>query len=445
LRFNKPATEGSHLMERSFASRAHATNFFLFLALSAKMMAQEPEVSTANRSAEVRYNIIDLGPVGPPPSGPFMISQNGLSGGSASAQDGTEHATLWLGKARLDLGSPGLGGLNSLGFGVNEAAWVVGGAQTTEANGEDFCGFNAFGFPPSNNACLPFYWHYGVMQPLLTLGGPNGYANMINDRGDIVGVAETSMQDAGCSVHRFNPVAWKNGQPNALTTPDLYGVAAYVNERGQVVGASGSCAPFNPNTLLYLNEERAMFWEANGRPHELPSLGGSGGIAGNHACNVNNLGEAIGHSELTNNTSFHATFWPTLNKVIDLGTLNSDDAGSLALGINDKGVIVGASLDAAFNPRPFIWQHNKLTDLNTLVIDSSGLYLLLAESINNRGEIVGFAATNEGEVHGFQAVPTYTDSDFAGPIPLPRPTPSDPARERLRRELARLHVGIPHK
>ncbi len=223
----------------------------------------------------------------------------------------------------------------------------------------------------------------------------------------------------------------------------MYGVAAYVNESGQVVGASGSCAPFNTNSFLYLNEDRAMFWESNGRPHELPSLGGAGGIAGNHACSVNNLGEAVGHSELTNNTTFHATFWPKVNKVVDLGTLEGD-YGSLALGINDSGIVVGASLDAAFNPRAFVWQQNTLTDLNTLVNENAGIYLLFAESINNRGEIVGFGATIAGEVHGFQAIPVDRDSDFdAGLNPLPRPTLSDPARERLRRELVRLHVGRP--
>lgn len=435
-------------MKHSIPSRVLATNLFLFLALSAKMMAQQTELSAESRSANVRYDIIDLGPVGPPPGQPFMISQNDLSIGSAAGQDGTEHATLWLGSARLDLGTPGLGGHNSMGFGVNESARAVGAAQTTDANGEDFCGFNAYGFPPSNTACLPFLWRYGVMHALPTLGGPNGYANMINDRGDIAGLAETSTQDADCSVHQFKPVIWKDGEPHVLTTPgDLYGVAAYINERGQVVGASGSCASFNPNTLLYLNEIHALLWETNGRPHELPSLGGSGGIAGNHACNVNNLGEAVGHSELTNNTTFHATLWPKVNHVVDLGTLDGDYA-SLALGINDSGIVVGASLDANFSPRAYIWQHNAIIDMNTLVSDSSGLYLLLAESINNRGEIVGFGVTNAGDVHGFQAVPIDKDGDFEGDFtrltPLPRPTLSDPARERLRRELARLHVGMPH-
>jgi probable HAF family extracellular repeat protein len=78
---------------------------------------------------------------------------------------------------------------------------------------------------------------------------------------------------------------------------------------------------------------------------------------------------------------------------------------SLALGINDRGEVVGASLDANFSPRAFLWENGVMTDLNTITPASSGLYLLLAESINSSGEIVGIGATNAGEIHGFLATP----------------------------------------
>jgi probable HAF family extracellular repeat protein len=435
-------------MNCSILTRVLAPNLLPLLALSMKIVGQQPNVAVEDSSKKLRYDIIDVGPVGPPPGQPFMVSHNDLTIGSGAGPDGTEHATLWLGSARLDLGTPGLGGPNSLGLGVNERALAVGGAQTTDANAEDFCGFNAYGFPPSNTTCLPFFWRYGVMHPLPTLGGPNGYAYMINDRGDVAGLAETSTQDAGCSVHRFQPVVWTDGKPHALPTPgDLYGVAAFNNEKGQVVGASGSCTSFNTNTGLYLNEIHPLFWNSDGRAYQLPTLGGAGGVAGNHACSLNNLGQAVGHSELTNNTTFHATFWPKTNKVVDLGTLEGDYA-SLALGINDNSTVVGASLDANFNPRAYFWKHNVITDLNTLVRNSSGLYLLLAESINHRGVIVGFGATSAGDVHGFLAVPTdgegNFDADTTGLTAVSRPVLSDSAREQLRSKLARLHVGPPH-
>ena len=85
------------------------------------------------------------------------------------------------------------------------------------------------------------------MTKLPTLGGPNGYANMINNRGEMVGLAENNTQDPGCPVHQFEPVVWENGQIR-----DPYGVAAQINDNGQVVGASGTRAAFNPNTGLFM-------------------------------------------------------------------------------------------------------------------------------------------------------------------------------------------------
>ncbi len=212
------------------------------------------------------------------------------------------------------------------------------------------------------------------------------------------------------------------------------------------MGASGACARFNANSGLYLDELHAMFWDSNGRGYRLPSLSSGGGIAGNHACSLNNLGEAVGHSELTNHKTFHASLWPSRNQVLDLGTLQGDYA-SLALSINDHGVVVGASLDTSFNSRAYVWRRESMTDLNTSTRDSAGLYLLLAESTNNRGEIVGFGATGAGDVHGFLAVPIDENDPFRDRltenIAVPRPVLSDSAREQLRRAMANWHAGLP--
>jgi probable HAF family extracellular repeat protein len=348
-----------------------------------------------------RYDVLDLGAVGGPPGQPYVITNNGLVAGAAATSNGAMHSVLWYKARKMDLGA--LGGPNSAAFGVNERGQVVGQAETTVPNSEDFCGFNAYGLLPSSTACLPFVWQNGVMTKLPTLGGANGYANMINNRGEVVGLAENHTKDPACPVSQFEPVIWENGQIRNLPTPsgDAYGVAAWINDNGQVVGSSGACASFNPNTGLHMVENHALLWEKEGTVTDLGNLGGTGGIAGNHSCAINNQGQVVGHSELPNDTTFHGFLWTRETGMRDLGTL---DYASLALGINDKGAVVGASLDASFNPRALLWENSAMTDLNTLIAaNPSGLYLLIAESINSSGEIVGLAVTRTGETHGFLA------------------------------------------
>jgi len=115
----------------------------------------------------------------------------------------------------------------------------------------------------------------------------------------------------------------------------------------------------------------------------------------------------VGHSELSDDTAFHAFLWTEEDHMRDLGTLSGDIA-SLALNINDGGQIVGASLDAKFQPRAYIWENGVMTDLNTVTNGKSGLYLLLANSVNEVGEIAGLSLASDFTLHGFLAIPTGT-------------------------------------
>jgi probable HAF family extracellular repeat protein len=205
------------------------------------------------------------------------------------------------------------------------------------------------------------------------------------------------------------------------------------------VGSSGACAPFNPNNQPYLSENHALLWD-NGTVIDLGNLGGTGGIAGNHACAINNRSQVVGHSELPNDTTFHAFLWTKETQMQDLGTLSGDYA-SLAIGIND-GKIVGASLDGNFNARAYVWENGIMTDLNIVASGRSNLYLLVAQSINDRGEIIGFGATDMGDLHGFLAIPCGADHDAHVEANAPRPALTASARQRLRQQLGqRDHVG----
>ena len=120
----------------------------------------------------------------------------------------------------------------------------------------------------------------------------------------------------------------------------------------------------------------------------------------------------------------------------DLGTL-SGDLASLSLSINDAGTTVGASLDASFNPRAFLWEKGVMTDLNILVAGDSPLYLLTGCSINARGEITGLGMTSSGEIHTYLASPTdgvATSENTSQGVISPRVL-SDNARKLLQQQL----------
>ena len=356
-----------------------------------------------------RYTVTDLGALGPLGQ-PYFITNNGLISGTAAVAGGAEQSALWYAGLKGNIGTPGLGGQNSIAFGANERGQAVGLAQTSTAdpNGEDFCGIKALGLPSSGTTCLPSLWQYGVMVPLPTLGGNNGEANQVNRRGDVAGFAENNTLDPSCPApqkFQFEPVIWQQGEIQQLPTlgGDPDGVAMAINDNGQVAGASGTCAPFNQNTLLNIQPNHALLWET-GTVTDLGNLGGTAKGFGNLSFNINNQGQVIGVSGVRGDANFHGFLWTKATGMQDLGTLPGD-ANSTAIGINDSGDVVGVSLDANFNPRAYLRQNGVMTDLNTLIPANSPLSLLVGCSINSSGQIVGVAVTSAGVAHGYLATP----------------------------------------
>jgi probable HAF family extracellular repeat protein len=321
------------------------------LPLAQELSAAEAQKPDSSRST--RYTIQDLGVVGTNPNQPgqpFVISNNGWVSGGADV-GAALHAVLWRRGEMIDIGNPGLGG-NSMAFGVNERGQGVGEAEDTATDlstTEDFCGFQAMGYSFSPTPCVPFIWTQGKMVPLKTLGGVNGVAVQINRFGGIAGYAENTTVDPGCSapqIYQFKPVVWFRDRIQELPTKnDKEGVAFSINDWGQAVGASGSCAPFNPIWLFNLSPVHALLWQ-NGVAIDLGSLGGA---SNNIAHDINNLGQVVGGSDLTGDQTTHAFLWtPQTRRMKDLGVVG-DDFWSLALGIDDGGQIVGASANSDFS------------------------------------------------------------------------------------------------
>jgi probable HAF family extracellular repeat protein len=380
-----------------------------------------PGWAQEQKSKPARYTVTDLGTLdGGTYSEPYSITQIGLISGTASPPDGTQHAVLWFRGLSFDIGNPGLGGPDSIAFSSNDWIQTIGEAETStsDPNGEDFCGFKALGLP-SSGTCLPFLWQNGVMSPLATLGGPNGAANMINNQGEVAGLAETAIKDPKCpapQVLQFEPVIWEKGQVQKLPTihGDPDGAAFGINDNGQVAGASGDCTTFNTNTLVNLQPLHALLWQKS-TVTDLGSLGGTGKGMGILAFNLNNRAQVVGFSDIKDDQYFHAFLWSKGTGMKDLGTL-SGDVRSVAIGINDRGDVTGLSLDMDFNPTAVLWHNGVLTNLNTLIPAKSPLFLIQACSINSRGEIVGLAVqTSTGDLHAFLATPRTDGSESAAP------------------------------
>ena len=370
--------------------------------------------SAAAQAQAPSYTLIDLGALGPNGQ-PYSITNNGLIGGTSVLSGAAEHAVLFYKGMKGDLATPGLGGQNSVVYGVNEGGQAVGQAETStpDPNGEDFCGFKALGQPAAGTTCLAFLWQYAVMMPLPTLGGSNGTAQQVNRSGTIAGFAESTTVDPKCPAPQklqFKPVIWQDGEIQELPTfsGDLEGASFGINNSGQVVGASGHCAPLSMFTGLYMQPLHALLWET-GAVTDLGSLGGTGEGNGIFAHAINNEGQVVGYSDLRGNASFHAFLWTRATGMQDLGTL-SGDLNSLANALNDAGDVVGVSLDANFNPRAFLWENGTMRDLNALIPADSPLQLLLACGINSSGQIVGLGVTSTGEAHGFLLSPSNMPS-----------------------------------
>jgi len=387
---------------------------WLLASLAVPLNATAQQISVRHRwVGPARYTVTDFGTLaGGNFSQPFFITKNGHVSGMSTMTGGSTHGVVWAGGQASDLGT--LGGLNSIAFGENEHGQTAGEAETSasDPNGEDFCGFG------THLICLPFKSANGVMNPLPTLGGNNGAVNMINSRGTAVGFAETSVPDAACpapQVFHFLPAVWRNGKVHRLPTyqGDPDGLALAINDRGQIVGSSGTCTTFQPIALNNLMGVHPILWE-NGKPIDLGNLGGTTGAAGgNIAWNLNNRGQVIGVSDLAGDTAFHAFLWTRATGMKDLGTLTGDTY-SMGSGINDEGDIVGVSLDQNFNGRAFLWHKGRITDLNALIPANSPIFLFAGCSINENGEITGLGVTSSGEFHAYLLTPTHVNEESKG-------------------------------
>jgi probable HAF family extracellular repeat protein len=208
-------------------------------------------------------------------------------------------------------------------------------------------------------------------------------------------------------VLQFRPVVWGPGreQIHALAMPDgdANGAATAINDRGQIVGISGTCGfavggPTGKHAVLWNNGNPTVLVNPNGAPFwNTPMM-------------INERGDVVGFAGVPGDAAGNFTppfLWTHEQGWMFLPLLAGDIAG-VATSINESRQIVGYSNDAGGNFHPWIYQNGMVTNLNSLIAPGSGLTgpVMLLFDINDEGVITGSTTTGQAIV----ATPVRTDS-----------------------------------
>jgi probable HAF family extracellular repeat protein len=332
-------------------------------------------------SAEVLYDVVDLGTLGGNYSCAFSINDNGQIVGIA--KDGTEdmRATLFDASGsyqNIDLGT--LGGRSSVAYSINNSGQIVGCAEK---------GWQldlATLFDPTGR---------GENMDLGTLGGGESCALGINDSGQIVGWADTTSGSPHAVLFDLS------GSDNNIDLGTLGGnrsSASAISTGGVIVGTA-----YDSSRVIY----RATVYDAT-REANNTDLGTLGGLH-SLAASINNKGQIAGSAgAFPGNTIKHATLFDPSGdgNNVDLGTL--DGRSSEAQCINDHGQVVGTAWNQSGYPRATLFDstgRGRNIDLNTVIPAEARWTLTYSWSINNWGWIVGRGLNPQRKIHAYLLIP----------------------------------------
>jgi probable HAF family extracellular repeat protein len=304
-------------------------------------------------------------------------------------------AVLWTDGQVNDLGTlPG--GNESVAFAVNSRGQVVG-----FSNNDVLDSASLVGLPTQARA---FLWQNGVMQDLGTLGGTDGVAFDINERGQIAGFSYTN------SDATLDPFFWQKGTMTDIgSLGGTFGAPNWLNSRGQVVGNSNLAGDATHHGFL---------WD-RGTLTDVGTLGGD-----NSEANwVSDSGLVTGRADVPGSLAHHGFLWRH-GVMTDLGVIDGD-ACSTGSGVNSRGQVVGDAGVCFVGGRAWLWENGgPMVDLNDLALPGSGLHLQDATAINDRGEIVCTGVLPNGDQHAVLLIPVDgVENASSGVVTIQSPTP----------------------
>ena len=348
-------------------------------------------LTTPHASGQVA--IESIGSLGGSYSIVYALGDDGaLAGASFTAGDAEQHAFLYRDRAMLDLGT--LGGSSSCAFALNSRHQVVGMASITDDQASrpflfvdgPLTDLGSLGGRMSSAIAInssglivgdsflsgdvdrrAFLASGEAMTELGTLGGSFSYANALSERGHVTGQAALANGEA----HAFR--FFKGAMEDLGTLGGTSSLGRDVNTSGWVTGEAWTGDDLEVHAFLHNGAQMI----------DLGTLGGSFSTA----YSLNEAGAVIGDASTAGDLETHA-FLHDGAGLIDLGTLGGPYSTPYAL--NNRGQVVGESLDALSLSRAFLWENQRMTDLNSLLPPDSGWDLYSARFINDAGQIAGY-------------------------------------------------------
>jgi probable HAF family extracellular repeat protein len=307
-------------------------------------------------------------------------------------------AVLWKDGHIIDLGTQG--GNQSAALAVNNRGQIAGLALNAIPDPFSIYDLLNYGSSSGTQTRAVLWDEDRGMQDLGTLGGPDAYAQLVNERGQVAGWSYTnSFPNTNTGLPTFHPFLWEKGK-GMQDLGTLGGTVAQavngLNERGQVVGATTLAGDviFHP-----------FLWDGK----KLIDLGTFGGDSG-EANWVNDEGDVVGGAGTqsvcpgSGRQTLQGFLWRD-GVMTNLGTtdglLNSE-----ANFINSRSQIVGHSFPCGFSfHEAFLWENGSIVNLNTLISPRSAFHLFLPASISNQGEIGVFGLLPNGDQHALLLIP----------------------------------------